>query len=236
MRRPIFTSGRPQLVTAPLDILDLRDLNTELQSYVRFVTLFMANQDTVPQTLDVKWQEGSSASVKVTTGVTDAGYMTGGPIKILDRFPLQGDCKLFVSAVESTPAVWGYFELDGASNVAVTTRALLPGNLVSPFTYAPVVLANGDPVETVHEFDTDYFDLINLDVAAVIALPGDFSKIIIADGAGTTELQIANGQSADRIFDGIPMGAMASSGSPGISVDVNTNLRIQAFGSFVRVT
>jgi len=141
-----------------------------------------------------------------------------------------------VLAPDGVVAVWGYFELDGSTNVDVTTRALLPGNLVSPFTYEPVALDNGDPVATVQEFDTDYFDLVALDVAAIQNIAGDFSKLIISDGAGTTELKVAMGQKALRVFDGIPMGAITSTGSPGISLDVNTNLRATAFGSFLRVT
>lgn len=236
MRRPIFTSGRPQIISAETEILDLRNLNTELQSYVRFVTLYAANQDVVPQILQVEWQEGTSAQVELTTNSLTAGYLTGGPVKVLDRFPLQGNARITVVGIESSPAVWGYFEMDGDTNADVTTRGLLPGALVSPFTYAPVALANGDPAATLHEFDAEYFDLINLDVAAVVNLAGDFSEIIISDGVGTTTLQIANGQTALRIFDGIPMGAIASSGSPGITLDVNTNLRAQAFGSFYRVS
>jgi hypothetical protein len=238
MRRPLFTSGRPQFVGgADVDILDLRDLNTELQSYVRFVTLYAANQGPGASTLRIEWTEGTGSADEITTSSLTAGLLVGGPVKVLDRFALQGDALLSAVAIESDAiAVWGYFELDGATNADVTTRGLLPGALVSPFTYAPVILANGDPAATVHMFNADYFDLVTLDVATSINIPGDFSEIAISDGVGTTTLQIAIGQTATRIFDGIPIGAITANGSLGITLDVNTNLRAQAFGSFFRVS
>jgi hypothetical protein len=94
---------------------------------------------------------------------------------------------------------------------------------------------NGDPAETLQQFDADYYDLITLDVSSSGG-GAAFSKLAISDGAGTTELKVATGTLAQRIFDGIPMGAMSSSGSPGITLDVNTNTFVHAFGSFMRVS
>jgi hypothetical protein len=234
MRRPLFTSGRPQIVPADavgVTLLDLRSLNTELQSFTRFVTLYAAGQ-AASASLVVYFQQGTSTPIQINAA-TLSSDLSGGPVKVLDRFPLRGDARLFVLA-GSLPAVWGYFELDGSFNVEATTRPLQPGPLVSPFTYEPVVVANGDPAADVHLFATGYFDLVVLDVFCSV-LEATFAQLTVSDGVATTTLRFAVGTELVRVFDGIPMMALSTNVDPVIALNANTATLALALGSFIRV-
>lgn len=246
MRRPLFETGLPQvppalasIVAAPnsaLSVLDLRSLSDELQSFTRFVTLYAANQRFgVTDTLEVAWREGTSTPVLLSETELIGGI--GAPTKILDRFPLRGDAELIISnAVGDSGVIWGYFELEGSSDSLVTDRPLQPGALVAPFTYVPVVQTAGVLAQAdVHAFDEGYFDIILLDVVGVM-IEGVALNLVITDGVNTVTVDLGGvGETPVRVFDGIPMGALTSSG--GISVSSSAGV-IQAavWGSFLRIS
>jgi hypothetical protein len=246
MRRPLFETGLPQvppalasIVAAPnsaLSVLDLRSLNDELQSFTRFVTLYAANQSFgLTDILEVAWREGTSTPLLLSE--TEILGAIGVPTKILDRFPLRGDAELLISnAVGDSGVIWGYFELEGSSDSLVTDRPLQPGALVSPFTYVPVVQTAGVLAQTdVHAFDEGYFDIILLDVVGTM-LEGVSLDLVITDGTNTVTIDVGGvGETAVRVFDGIPMGGLTSGG--GISVSSSAAVgQASIWGSFLRIS
>lgn len=246
MRRALFpqssgSAGIPVVpaqladITADPDnatsILDLNGLSSELQSYTRFVTLYALAQGATADTLQIAWRSG--AAVKLLSTV-EVGFQV---IKVLDRFPLRGDAELLVSAAAGeTPFVWGYFELEGASNVEVTTRPLLPaGVFLEPFTYNPPIAVFNGPLQDVHLLSAEYFDQLVLD-AFVVGTEED-GRIEITDGqAYSIVLLVPASASSYRVFDGIPMKAATNANAPTIKIQTTSAESITVWGSFTRIT
>ena len=251
MRRPLFTTGLPQVPAAmanilatpnaALSILDLRDLSVELQSYTRFVTLYAMNQDpSGSDTLAIAWREGTATPISIAVAALPTGI--SAPVKVLDRFPLRGDAELIASnGVGAVVVVWGYFELDGTAGVNPTDRPLLPGSLVSPFTYEPAFASGNADTAQIHLFDTGYFDTIVLDAIVTGDIEGGINKLVVNDGVSSQDISLNDdgsgiGLTPVRIFDGIPMMAGGATGTPGISSATVTGGLISAWGSFTRVS
>lgn len=252
-RRPLFTTGLPQVLpqvadiiatpNSALSVLDLRSLSEELQSFTRYVTLYAMNQSAgSADVVSVAWREGTGTPLQVVAQTLTTGISP--PVKILDRFPLRGDVELIASAaVGDSPLIWGYFEFDGkASDPDVgNLRPLLPGALTAPFSYSPAASADGSTA-TLHLLDPNFYDLISVDVV-VAGTEASLEKINITDGTDSVVVKIGDdgstlGLAPVRIFDGIPMMG-SGSGSPELEIETSvagTVSIVFAWGSFVRVT
>ncbi len=250
MRRPLFTTGIPQvppamasIVATPnaaLSVLDLRSLSEELQGYTRFVTLYGANQAVGSDTLTVAWREGTGTPIPISTKALTAGQMVGGAVKLLDRFPLRGDCELLVANDAGGVAlVWGYFEFDGLDDHDTEkSRPFQPGALTAPFSYAPNTSA-GVNTEQVHLFDSSlsYWDIVTL-YAIAGGAEGTTEKFEVSDG-GTPVNVVVGGIGATVpvcIFDGIPMMAESTVNTPGIEVTTDADALVICWGIFTRVS
>lgn len=253
MRRPLFTTGIPQLppslasiVDTPndaLSVLDLRSVGTTLQSVTRLVTLYAVNQDVASQQIvDVAWREGAGTPVLVASVTLPEGELLEAPTKVLDRFPLRGNAQLLACTADgATPIVFGYFELENSKDSEQRSRPLQPGALVSPYGYAPVIVDSPDPAAAVHTLDTNYVDQVTLVVRATGGGGGGTATgfVTVDDGSDSITINIEDnaGANADNtlLFDGIPMIAAAAGGAISIGAGVGVSDSCSAYGSFIRI-
>ncbi len=248
MRRPLFTTGLPQIpaiadpVAAPasaLSILDLRSLSDELQSVTRYVTLYAANQGSGAETLSIAFREGSDTPILLIARALTAGAMTGGPVKVLDRFPLRGDIQLLAGNGSGDGiVVWGYFELDGIDETTPAARPLQPTSaLSSPYSYVPIQLEYSDAGQQIHLFNTDYCDLVTLDINITSRGSSDTGTLTVSDGVDSVSILFTDltTETPTRVFDGIPMRAQGTDEVAGISA-TTMELVTKAWGTYVRVT
>ena len=172
MRRVLFGTGFPQVapvVAAPtvnpddcLQIMDLRSLNAEMQSYTRFITIY-AWQLTVTQVAFLYAQVGSETPYFVGRITANDAVTDVAPSRL--RFALRGNARLFITSSVNEIAIFGYYELETDQPVLTVPRPLQPSDPVSPFTIAPIVVA-ADSSAPVHAFEEDYVDLITIDFIA----------------------------------------------------------------------
>lgn len=248
MRRPLFSTGVPQnppqladITATPddaLSVLDLRSLDTVLQSVTRLVTLYAINQTYISSDIISLALRVGDETPTLLAEITLPSGQGPGPVKVLDRYPLRGNEELLVSAtIGDAPFVWGYYELDGEKPPAQPVRPLLPGALVSPFTYAPVLVVNADPgPETLHTLSEDYVDLVTLDLSTRVAPEDDVGALTVNDGSSTAVIALSGSESNVRIFDGIPFIAAASGGVLTLTAGGAATDAVAGWGSFTRQT
>lgn len=248
MRRPLFTTGIPQelpvlapgnIVVTPdaaLSVMDMRSLDTELQSVTRFVTLYALNQYAPESIVSLAWREGTSTALEISAvEVTGADPIGAQPVKILDRFPLRGNAQLLASTNEYA-FLYGYFETEIRFD-APAGRPLANEALVTPFTYEPgfVIEADPGPLE-VHALSDAYIDLVTLDLS-IRGTTTPAATLTITDGTDSVTIEFEPQVENIRVFDGIPMIGATAAGSISIEASVDApDDQCAAWGSFLRLT
>lgn len=237
MRRPLFGTGFPQLpnhVDDPLatpddclQVMDLRSLSAESQSYTRFIHLAV-------------WaggSDGGNVEVFIQVG-SETPYLIGAlSVTNSDRnfeFAIRGNVRVFVNQTADGAAVlFGYYQLQDEVPSIEVVRPLQPSVPVSPFTVAPLQLGSSDS-GIVHSFEEGYTDIITLTyyIEQAVADTGQ-ATFTFPNGVEVRSKRTSVISGQNIIMSGIPM----LSDESGQTIEVSTPASITTLvvtGTFTR--
>ena len=214
MRRPLFTTGIPQLAPGVADpvanpgnaltVLDLRNASVDTYSRAHVLTLYAVHTRSANTSLlGLVTQVGSDTPV-LQLGLSMASG--DGVVKLVDRMPIRGPVRVLVAdlAERDNTYIYGYLELENEAPRMPEIRPLQPSDPVSPFTAVPQKIIADAAAADVHTLSGDYIDVLTLDYqsAAGGEFDGDFT-ITFPDGTALS-LETSDAPTT-RLFDGIPM-------------------------------
>jgi len=255
-----------------ITILDNSDQPENTAEHVRFLTLFglatrrSATQDGTGCDISLRVENMDTGAV-VSLGVVTVGTVGGlALIGFLNQYPLRGNVRVQLqtdTAVSSQPVfVYGYYEVDSTdqrperfvSDVSSlgfgegllnsrTQRSFQPDLGQVSIDSLPVYVS-GVAQETVHQFSTDYTDMIDLHYqGTTVGGPDITTSLWFYDGGDRiAQIQyLVSLGSVLRLFQNIPMRAAAipSILIPGLPAGIyavgdSANDRISVWGRFFR--
>lgn len=208
MRRVLFGTGYPQaapVVAAPatnpddcLEILDLRDLSVEMQSYTRFITLY-AHQTTAETSIVIYVQLGDETPYFAGRLEASNSPVHDEPSSI--TFPIRGDVRVVAASEVTSAALFGYYTLESETPTIEVSRPLQPSDPISPFNVLPTSVAAGD---VIHAFEEGYVDTITIDY---VLAPDGTNTFLFPNGVALeipTVIPFTDGAQYN-LMSGIPM-------------------------------